>query len=59
MTIELEPDQEAKLLNAARGFDEGLRDDFFKYVGALLRPIVNITDANVRHAIKVARERLE
>jgi hypothetical protein len=52
--IELPPKQEAALLQAARRVPEHSRDEFFKDVADLLRPIRDLRPSDVHHAIGVA-----
>jgi hypothetical protein len=52
--IELPPEQEAALLKAARRVPEHARDDFFKDVADLLRPIRDLRPSDVHHAVAVA-----
>ena len=52
--IELAPEQEAALLQAARRVRDIERDEFFEHVASLLRPIRELRPSDVHHAISVA-----
>ena len=53
----IDPDHLALVMRVARELPDTNRDGFFKHVADLLRPRLDITDADVRKAVSQARAR--